>query len=69
MRWKVVITEKLATLQNQKEALQTMVLRYMKLRKKQKKEVLAKLSDSLKSKVSNIYRVIPLEQKKRLILT
>lgn len=32
---------------------------------KQKKEVLAKLSDSLKSKVSNIYRVIPLEQKKR----
>lgn len=32
---------------------------------KQKKEVLAKLNDSLKGKVANIYRVIPVEQKKR----
>lgn len=32
---------------------------------KQKKEVLSKLNDSLKEKVANIYRVIPVEQKKR----
>lgn len=32
---------------------------------KQKKEVMAKLNDSLKGKVANIYRVIPVEQKKR----
>lgn len=32
---------------------------------KQKKEVLAKLNDSLRGKVANIYRVIPVEQKKR----
>ena len=32
---------------------------------KQKKEVLSKLSDSLKPKVKGIYRVIPREQQKR----